>query len=160
MGKRASQTFTSKSEAFDTMEDWMRRLKAIDPSADIDMTVIRGSPGSSSTTVRMQSISTSKPTATEQLEAERDEARGQVRTLQLQLTLERDRVTSLREQLRQADARAKSLREQIAAGVASIDATFIGKLIQLCHPDRHKAGLGALANEVTAKLLTMRKGAS
>jgi chromosome segregation ATPase len=50
-------------------------------------------------------------------------------------------------------------RAEGLASAGGIAADMIGKLIQLCHPDRHVEALAPLANEVTAKLLVMRKAA-
>jgi hypothetical protein len=55
--------------------------------------------------------------------------------------------------------KAKGLHSTPAPPEAAspIDATRLRQLIQLAHPDRH--GGSALANEVTAWLLSLRKGA-
>lgn len=102
------------------------------------------------------------PTPVEQLEQERDEARREVANLKVHLRVQGERHRDAeREYLRKLhalEANEASLRN-ILRGRENLDATLIGKLIRLCHPDRHDAAFAALANEVTAKLLTMRKAA-
>lgn len=45
----------------------------------------------------------------------------------------------------------------VSAAAPALDAPRIRQLLQLCHPDRHAGS--ALANEVTAWLLSLRKAA-
>lgn len=91
--------------------------------------------------------------AVEQLEAERDAARLEARRLRYQLDLANADVATLR----RAHAQLERALEVARSTSGSLDQEFVGELIRLCHPDRHAAVFGVLANKVTARLLAMRR---
>ena len=87
--------------------------------------------------------------ASERLKAAQDEL---VNVVKLVTSLQNDN-TRLRMDL--AFERQRTTR--LSCDQPHVSSALVPKLIQLCHPDRHGLKLAPLANEVTAKLLEMRR---
>ena len=105
------------------------------------------------------------PTWTPELQAERDRLAAEVADLRTRLaatTKERDQqaqlVRGIAVSLQSTQQELNKLRRSLRSGGSPpIDADLIGRLIKLCHPDKHPEARQAEATAATQDLLQLRK---